>query len=118
MDIYRLPYIGSLYTPTYQKYLTPNELDLLRIRKGSFAPEEMKQMQQHVVYTTEILKPIKFTEELKNVSVYAASHHEMLDGSGYPNKLKADDIPLQSRILAIADIFEALTANDRPYKKS
>ncbi len=101
-----------------QKYLSQIELDLLKIRKGSFAPEEMKQMQQHVVYTTEILKPIKFTEELKNVSVYAASHHEMLDGSGYPNKLKAGDIPLQSRILAIADIFEALTANDRPYKKA
>jgi len=101
-----------------KNYLTESELGFLKIRKGSFAPDEMKQMQQHVVYTTEILKPIKFTEELKNVSLYAASHHEMLDGSGYPNNLTATEIPLQSRILAIADIFEALTAADRPYKKA
>ena len=101
-----------------KKYLTQVELDMLKIRKGSFAPDEMKQMQQHVVFTTEILKPIKFTEELKNVSIYAASHHEMLDGSGYPHNLKANEIPLQSRILAVADIFEALTAADRPYKKA
>ncbi len=101
-----------------KQYLTQFELDFLKIRKGSFTPDEMKQMQQHVVFTTDILKPIKFTEELKNVTTYAASHHEMLDGSGYPSHLVAKQIPLQSRILAIADIFEALTAADRPYKKA
>ena len=53
---------------------------------------------------------------MKNVPVIAATHHEMLNGTGYPNKLTADDIPLQARMLAVADIFDALTAEDRPYK--
>jgi len=63
-----------------------------------------------------ILEKIPFTKELRSIPRFAATHHEMLDGSGYPNKLRADDIPLQSRIIAVADIYEALTAKDRPYK--
>ena len=63
-----------------------------------------------------ILDKIPFTEGLSRVPTIAASHHEMLNGTGYPNKLTAGDIPLQSRMLAVADIYDALTAKDRPYK--
>ena len=79
--------------------------------------EERKIVENHAEMTLKILKQISFTKKLANVPKYAASHHEKLDGSGYPSGLTAKEMPFQSRIIAVADIFEALTAKDRPYKK-
>ncbi len=84
--------------------------------RGTFTPEEMKIMQDHVAITWEMLSQLSFPKKYKNVAFYAATHHEALNGKGYPNGYTADKLPLQSRILAVADIFEALTASDRPYK--
>jgi HD-GYP domain-containing protein (c-di-GMP phosphodiesterase class II) len=75
-------------------------------------------MHSHVVKTRTIVTKIPFTKELQNVAEIAADHHEMLNGTGYPNGVKADEIPFQARILAVADVFDALTAADRPYKKA
>jgi len=99
-------------------YLTEFEKYHLSVRRGNFTKEEYDVMKSHVSYTREILKPIPFTDELKNVPYYASQHHEKLDGTGYPDFLVKNQLSIQSRILAIADIFEALTAADRPYKKS
>lgn len=98
-------------------YLTEDEIHNLSIRRGSLTEEQMTIMQSHVLMTGEMLAQVPFSRHLKNVPLYAAQHHEKLNGLGYPLHLKADDIPLQSRILAVADFYEALSAKDRPYKK-
>jgi len=92
------------------------EIYNLTIPKGTLTPEEFYKIQEHVVMTIKMLEQLKFPPNLKNVPLYAGSHHEKLDGTGYPRKLTAKDLPIPSRIMAIADIFEALTASDRPYK--
>ena len=73
-------------------------------------------MQSHAVMTDRLLSQIRFSPELSHVRKWAASHHEFLNGSGYPNHLSGEDIPAEVRILTILDIFDALTADDRPYK--
>jgi len=98
-------------------YLTPDELYNLTIRKGNLTVEERKTIEEHALMTREILKEVPFPKELSRLLEFAVKHHEKLDGSGYPFGLVGDQIPLQARILAIADIFEALTAKDRPYKR-
>lgn len=97
--------------------LTKDELHNLSIKRGSITAEEMKIMQNHAAVTVKILNKMSFIEKLKNVPVYAGGHHENLDGTGYPLGLKGDQIPLQTRIVALSDLFEALTSKDRPYKK-
>lgn len=97
--------------------LSDDELENLCVRKGSITEAEREIMKDHIRITIRMLEKIPFMKKLRNVPLYAASHHEALDGSGYPNGLKADQLPIQSRILALADFFEALTASDRPYKK-
>ena len=97
-------------------FIEPYELENLRVRKGNLIGIERKEVENHVIHTLNILKKIPFTEELKKIPTIAAAHHEMLNGTGYPNKLTADKISLQSRIIAVADIYDALTAQDRPYK--
>lgn len=94
-----------------------NDCSNLKIKRGTLNSEERKIMNDHVKYTYEILNQLTYPKSHKNVTLYASSHHEKLDGSGQPWGLKGEQLPLQSRILAIADIFEALTASDRPYKK-
>ncbi len=101
-----------------QPYLNSDELKNLTIRKGSITEEERKIMQDHATVTMKMLQKIPFTKKLQNVPTFAAEHHECLNGSGYPLGLKADQIPMQARIMAIADFYEALTAADRPYKKA
>jgi len=86
--------------------------------KGNFSPEEWEKMKRHVTNTLDILETVPFTDELKDIPKIAGAHHEMLDGSGYPYNVRGEKIMLQSRILAVADVFEALTASDRPYKKA
>jgi len=97
-------------------YLTEHEYENLLVRKGNLTREERKEIESHVRHTLNILEKIPFTDELINVTDIAATHHEMLNGTGYPNGLTAEDIPIQARMLAIADIYDALTAKDRPYK--
>ena len=98
--------------------LTPDEAGVLAITRGSLTDAERREIQQHVVHTFQFLAQIPWTRELRRIPEIARSHHEKLDGSGYPFGAGADGIPVQSRIMTIADIYDALTATDRPYKKA
>ncbi|MFO7728119.1 MAG: HD domain-containing phosphohydrolase [Desulfonatronovibrio sp.] len=98
-------------------YLTDEELRLLSIRKGNLSPEDRQAIENHAAVTRKILEPLPFPRKLSRVPDYAPMHHERMDGSGYPQGLSEDSLPLQARIIAVADVFEALTARDRPYKK-
>lgn len=98
--------------------LTEQEIFNLRTPRGSLNPEERLEIERHVVRSYEFVKRIPWPPEYANIPSYVRSHHELLDGSGYPDKLTAPDIPLQARILTVVDIYDALTASDRPYKKS
>ncbi|MDD2914370.1 MAG: response regulator [Gallionella sp.] len=97
--------------------LTEDEFTNLSIRRGSLTSSELNVMRNHADVTIRLLNRIPFTEKLKNVPIYAGGHHEKLDGKGYPQQLTAHQLPIQTRIITIADFFEALTASDRPYKK-
>ena len=98
-------------------YLTDDEAANLCIRKGSLSQDERAIIEDHAKMTADILGQLSFPQRLANVPVYAGSHHEKLDGSGYPNGIGEEALPLQAKILAIADVFEALTAKDCPYKE-
>ena len=98
--------------------LTPEELQLLSITKGSLNPDERLQIESHVIHSFRFLSQIPWTKELKRVPEIARAHHEKLDGSGYPYHMKAEEIPFQSKMMTISDIFDALTARDRPYKRA
>jgi len=93
------------------------ELYNLCINAGTLSYEERFKIQEHVQMTIIMLEQLPFPEYLKNVPLYAGAHHETLIGTGYPRELTIDDMPIASRIMAIADVFEALTASDRPYKE-
>jgi HD-GYP domain-containing protein (c-di-GMP phosphodiesterase class II) len=99
-----------------QPLLTSAEIQQLLIPKGTLTPSERFAIESHVTHTYHFLDRIPWTKHLQNVPQIAGSHHEKLDGSGYPRGLKATAIPIQSQIMAIADIYDALTAHDRPYK--
>jgi len=101
-----------------QTLITPEEASTLAIPRGSLTPDEVRQIQSHVVHTYQFLAHIPWTKEFRRIPEIARSHHEKLDGSGYPYGMKADEIPVQSKIMAIADIYDALTAGDRPYKNA
>lgn len=92
------------------------ELENLTVKKGNLISVEWEKMKSHAKMTEMFLKEIPWLRDLENVPMIAASHHEKLDGSGYPRGLSGDQITIQMRILSIVDIFEALTASDRPYK--
>jgi HD-GYP domain-containing protein (c-di-GMP phosphodiesterase class II) len=98
--------------------ITPEEAQILSIPRGSLTEEEYRQIQSHVVHTFEFLRQIPWTKELRHVPDIARAHHEKLDGSGYPEGRRGTEIPIQSRMMTIADIFDALTASDRPYKSA
>lgn len=98
-------------------WLSENEVYNLSIKKGTLTSEERTRIQDHVRLTAVMLNELPFPKKLKNVSQYASAHHETLIGTGYPLGLKGDELALQARILAFSDIFEALSASDRPYKK-
>ncbi len=99
-------------------YITANELEALSIRRGSLSDQERIEIESHVTHTFRFLSQIPWTGEFARVPEIAFAHHEKLDGSGYPRKLRAENIPVQSRMMTIADIFDALVAWDRPYKKA
>jgi HD-GYP domain-containing protein (c-di-GMP phosphodiesterase class II) len=98
--------------------ITPEEMEQLMVRRGNLTELEREAIQSHVTHTYEFLKRIPWTKELQGVPIIAYGHHEKLDGSGYPRGLNEVEIPVQSQIMAIADIYDALTAGDRPYKRS
>jgi HD-GYP domain-containing protein (c-di-GMP phosphodiesterase class II) len=115
--------LAALTLPTFDDgrgepvaLLTADEARVLSIARGSLTPEEYRDIQSHVVHTFQFLRQIPWTRELRRVPAIARAHHEKLDGSGYPDGMRGDAIPLASRILTIVDIFDALTATDRPYK--
>ncbi len=97
--------------------LTEDEIYNLSIRRGTLNDEERSIINNHAAVTGRMLAKLPFPKKLRRIAEFAASHHEKLDGTGYPKGLKGDDLPLQARIIALADVFEALTATDRPYKK-
>jgi hypothetical protein len=98
-------------------YLTEDETKNLSIRYGNLTDEERIVVENHANMTLKILKQLSFPLKLARVPEFAGGHHEKLDGSGYPLGLTEKELPLQTRILAIVDIFEALTARDRPYRE-
>ncbi|MCH7731823.1 MAG: GAF domain-containing protein [Candidatus Marinimicrobia bacterium] len=100
-----------------RNFLSDDEVYNLSLSKGTLNPEERKIINDHTVVTIDMLKKLPWPKKLKRVPEFAAAHHEKLDGTGYPKGLNHTELPIQPRIVAIADIFEALTASDRPYKK-
>ena len=101
---------------TDQNFLSNEEIANLNIPKGTLLPEEREIINDHIVITIEMLEQLPYPKHLKNVPEFAGGHHEKMDGTGYPKGLKANQMSTQAKIMAIADIYEALTAADRPYK--
>lgn len=101
---------------TVRPWFTEDEYTALTIRKGTLSAKEREIMESHVQVTDKLLSKIKFSADLSHVREWAAGHHELLNGTGYPNKLSGDQIPYEVRIITILDIFDALIADDRPYK--
>jgi hypothetical protein len=98
-------------------FLDDNELMNLTIKFGTLTDAERKEINNHIVMTIKMLEALPWPKHLKNVPEYAGGHHERMDGKGYPRGLTKEQMSVQARVMAIADIFEALTAKDRPYKK-
>ncbi|MGB4093858.1 MAG: HD domain-containing phosphohydrolase [Ruminococcus flavefaciens] len=95
---------------------TEYELESITVVKGTLTKNERKVVESHVNFTRDLLAKMEFRGDYRNVPMWAAGHHEMLDGSGYPDGISGADIPWEARLLTIIDIYEALTAKDRPYK--
>ncbi|MGY6274060.1 HD domain-containing phosphohydrolase [Methylomonas sp. MgM2] len=93
------------------------EIYNLSIRKGTLNKEDRYKINEHIIETIKLLEKIPFPDFLKRVPEYASTHHETLDGRGYPRQLHASELSIPARIMAVADIFEAITASDRPYKR-
>ena len=94
------------------------ELYNLSVSRGTLTTEDRFKINEHMISTIKMLEGLPFPEGLKNVPRYASTHHETMKGTGYPRKLPGDQLSIPERILAVADVFEALTASDRPYKKA
>jgi HD-GYP domain-containing protein (c-di-GMP phosphodiesterase class II) len=90
----------------------------LSVKRGSLTPNEYDEITSHVVHTFKFLSQIPWGKAFRRVPLIAGAHHERLNGTGYPNRLRAEEIPVQSKMMSISDIFDALTASDRPYKKA
>ncbi len=103
---------------TVMPWLNDDEVRYLSIRKGSLDDAERSEIESHVTHTYGFLRNIPWTKELQGVPDIAHGHHEKLNGTGYPRRVSADQIPIQARMMTIADIFDALTASDRPYKRA
>ena len=119
-DIQRLEEVASR---TYEAgedlrpRLSENEVYNLSIQKGTLTEEERQVINNHASVSIKMLSQLPFSKKLRKVPEYAGGHHEKLSGKGYPQGLSAEELPLQARVMAVADVFEALTATDRPYRK-
>jgi HD-GYP domain-containing protein (c-di-GMP phosphodiesterase class II) len=112
---------GDTYTDLrgeVQRLLSADEVVSLSVKRGSLTAVEFDEIRSHVVHTFRFLSRIPWGKQFRRVPAIAAAHHERLNGTGYPNRLRGEEIPLQSKLMSISDIFDALTANDRPYKKA
>ncbi|PYO86933.1 MAG: HD family phosphohydrolase, partial [Gemmatimonadetes bacterium] len=101
-----------------EAFLSPDEMRFLTIRKGSLDDAERHEIESHVTHTYQFLQRIPWTRELQQIPLIAYGHHEKMDGRGYPRRVTADAIPIQTRMMTISDIYDALTAQDRPYKRA
>ncbi len=101
-----------------RKLLEADEVDALSVKRGSLTPKEYEEITGHVTHTFKFLSRIPWGKALSRVPHIAGAHHERLNGTGYPHRLRAEEIPVQSKMMSIADIYDALTASDRPYKKA
>jgi len=99
-------------------YLTADEVEMLSIPRGSLDAEERRQIESHVVHSFQFLAQIPWTQEYKKIPEIARAHHEKLNGKGYPSGLNSAEIPVQAKMMTICDIFDALSATDRPYKRA
>jgi HD-GYP domain-containing protein (c-di-GMP phosphodiesterase class II) len=119
---------GKIEALARQTFLAPSgeerpllsavEITSLSVTRGSLTPEEIREIQSHVTHSFNFLATIPWGKSFQRVPLIAGAHHERLDGTGYPNRLRAEEIPLQSKLMSISDIFDALTASDRPYKRA
>ena len=100
------------------KFLTENEVYNLTIERGTLTPEERSVINNHIVVTINMLESLPYPKDLRRVPEYAGGHHERMDGKGYPRGLTREQMSIPARMMGIADIFEALTSKDRPYKKA
>jgi HD-GYP domain-containing protein (c-di-GMP phosphodiesterase class II) len=98
--------------------LDDEEVTCLKVSRGSLTNQEFDEIRSHVSHTFRFLSRIPWGKSLHRVPIIAGAHHERLNGTGYPNRLRAEEIPVQSKMMSIADIYDALTASDRPYKKA
>jgi HD-GYP domain-containing protein (c-di-GMP phosphodiesterase class II) len=122
-EVARIASIGARHwTPpganAIEPWLTAEEIRCLSIRSGTLLPEERAVINHHITATIQMLERLPFPKHLARVPEYAGGHHERMDGQGYPKGLTGDEMSIPARIMAIADVFEALTAGDRPYKKA
>ncbi len=99
-------------------FLSHDEASCLQIKRGSLTEQERLEINNHVVHSFQFLSKIPWSRTLRDVPEIAHAHHEKLDGSGYPKGMRGEEIPIPARMMAIADIYDALTASDRPYKKA
>jgi len=99
-------------------YITPDELHFLSIKRGSLDPNERKEIESHVVHSYDFLVNIPWTDELSRIPEIVRGHHEKLNGTGYPDGVDGHRLSLETKIMTVCDIFDALTASDRPYKKA
>jgi hypothetical protein len=116
MDISRKTYRDPEGLKHY--LLTPGEVDSLSVRQGSLNDDERQQIESHVVHSFDFLAQIPWTPDLRYIPWIVRAHHEKVNGKGYPNGLRDDEIPVQAKIMSICDIFDALCSADRPYKKA
>jgi HD-GYP domain-containing protein (c-di-GMP phosphodiesterase class II) len=98
-------------------FLTPDETNNLTIARGTLTQQERETINHHIVATIKMLEALPWPKHLRKVPEYAGGHHERMDGKGYPRGLTREQMSVQARVMGIADIFEALTAKDRPYKR-
>jgi hypothetical protein len=112
--------VGSLWRNVQgveSEFLSSDEIENLTIRAGTLTSSERDTINYHIVATIKMLEQLPWPKHLKNVPEYAGGHHERMDGKGYPKGLTREQMSVQARVMGIADIFEALTARDRPYKQ-
>jgi HD-GYP domain-containing protein (c-di-GMP phosphodiesterase class II) len=117
--------LGEIHGKSFQEqggeaipFLTDDEYIKLSIKRGSLDEAERKEIESHVTHTYLFLKTIPWTKEMKNIPTIAYGHHEKLDGDGYPRRIQSPEIPVQTRMMTVSDIYDALTASDRPYKRA